>query len=307
MDHPSVDVVIATRGDRPDMLEEAVRSVVSQDYPGSIVLIVVYDRDEVLPSPVELPESDHRAGRHVYNSSNHGLAQARNRGVAEGSAELVAFLDDDDLWAPGKLTAQVQLLAGQPQAPLVGTGIVIRGADGRETPRPAPSAVVTHADLLRSRVTELHPSGFLIRRTALDRAGGVDEELPGAYSEDYDLVLRISAAGADIAMVVEPLTVVRWTGGSYFFSRWETISKALRHLLAKHPDLAADRRGAARIWGQIAFAEAAAGHRRRALRALGEAVRCWPLERRVPVAALAVLGVPANSIQAVLHRRGRGV
>jgi hypothetical protein len=189
---------------------------------------------------------------------------------------------------------------------MAGTGIVIRDSDGRETRRPAPSAVVTHADLLRARVTELHPSGFVIRRTALDRAGGVDEELPGAYSEDYDLVLRISAA-ADIAMVVEPLTVVRWTGGSYFFSRWETISRALRHLLAKHPDLTADRRGAARIWGQIAFAEAAAGHRRRALRALAAAVRSWPLERRVPVAALVVLGVPANRIQAALHKRGRGI
>lgn len=306
MDQPTVDVVIATRGDRPDMLEEAVGSVVGQDYPGHVHLIVVYDRDDELPSPVELPGSEHRTGMHVYNSGNHGLAQARNRGVAEGSAELVAFLDDDDLWATGKLVAQVGLLADQPLIPMAGTGIVIRDADGRETPRPAPSAVVTHADLLRARVTELHPSSFLIRRTALNRAGGVDEELPGAYAEDYDLVLRISA-GADIAMVVEPLTVVRWTGGSYFFSRWETISKALRHLLAKHPDLAADRRGAARIWGQIAFAEAAAGHRRRSLRALTAAVRSWPLERRVPVAALVALGVPANRIQATLHKRGRGI
>src|SRR5690606_3440567 len=51
---PSVAVVICTRGDRPELLREAVASVVEQDYPGPVEVMVVFDRaepDESLADP----------------------------------------------------------------------------------------------------------------------------------------------------------------------------------------------------------------------------------------------------------------
>lgn len=306
MSVPSVDVVIATRGDRPGLLAEAVDSVLAQDYPGRVDLTLVYDSEEPPGDPLEAPETSSRRLAWVWNDAEHGLAQARNRGIAVGSHALVAFLDDDDLWEPGKLWAQVTELERRPDLPLVGTGITILDARGRRTPRPGPSLVVTHQDLLRSRVAEMHPSSFLIRRAALLAAGGLDEDLPGAYAEDYDLLLRVSR-DADLGMVVQPLTLVRWTGGSYFFSRWQTIAEALEYLLAKHPDLAAHPQGSARILGQIAFARAAMGQRTAAWRTIARAGRAHPLQPRLALAALATAGVPAHRIQATLHRFGRGV
>lgn len=303
---PDVDVVIATRGERSTLLQEAVDSVYAQDYPGTLALVVVYDCDDKPSAPVTLPDAPGRRGSWVMNTRPHGLAYARNRGAREGSAALLAFLDDDDLWAPGKIRAQVAFLTNFPQVPLVGTGVTILHENGSKSPRPGPAEIIRHQDLLRSRIAELHPSSFLLRRAAFNQAGGVDEQLPGAYAEDYDLALTLSRH-ADLGMVTEPLTFVRWTGASYFFSRWQTIASALRHLLDKHDDFQQNRRGSARILGQIAFAEAAMGKRRDCVRTVIEAARIYPFEPRLALAALVALGVSADRIQRALHTRGRGV
>jgi GT2 family glycosyltransferase len=303
---PSVDVVIATRGDRPELLAEAVDSVLSQDYDGPLCLRIVYDSVEPPQAPLTESQEWWRQVSWTWNDGPHGLARARNVGAGAGEHALLAFLDDDDLWEPGKLSAQVELLEAEPTLPLVGTGITIVDDEGRRTPRPAARGRITHEELLRSRVAELHPSSFVMRRQAFLSVGGVDETLPGSYAEDYDLVLRLSRT-ADIGMVQAPLTTVRWTGGSYFFSRWQTIAEALETLLAKHPDLARHPQGSARITGQIAFARAAMGQRNLAWRALGRAARANARELRIPLAGLVILGVPANGLQSTLHRFGRGI
>ena len=50
-----------------------------------------------------------------------GVAAARNRGLAEARGELIAFQDSDDLWRPGKLDRQVELLKERPNAGMVYT------------------------------------------------------------------------------------------------------------------------------------------------------------------------------------------
>lgn len=307
MSLPPVDVIVATRGDRDELLDDAVRSVLAQDYPGDLGVIVVYDCDELPSRKVQATQDQHRSIRWVHHSQNHGLAAARNMGAAESDNEFIAFLDDDDLWMPEKLTAQMQLLQRFPDAPLVSTGIEILDASGRRVSRPSPQHSYRRVDLLRDRVTELHPSSFLLRHDAFDRVGGVDVNLPGGYAEDYDLLLRLADEG-ELLAVRQPLTMVRWTGQSYFFSRWHTIALALRYLLEKHPDFASAPAGWSRIQGQIAFAEAAMGHRRRAV---GTAVSAWrrnPMEMRAPLTLLVCTGIiSADRVQQMLHRRGRGI
>src|SRR5262245_54727931 len=75
---PSVDVVIATR-DRPDLLKRAVRSVVNQDYPAQIRLIVVFDQSPAVDDFG--PLGDNRLIAVMQNGRLPGLAGARNTGI----------------------------------------------------------------------------------------------------------------------------------------------------------------------------------------------------------------------------------
>jgi len=101
---------------------------------------------------------------------------------------------------------------------------------------------------------------------------------------------------------------VYWHQQSFFSDRWQTIVDALTYLLDKHPEIRADNRGMARIAGQIAFAEAAMGHRARAVSASARALRKYPLERRSYLALAVACGlVSAASVARMANRRGRGI
>src|SRR4029453_4981608 len=176
---PAVSVVVPTR-DRPELLRRGGAATLSQTYPGPVECLVVFDQsDPDLPWP-ELP-----AGRRlvlVRNQRTPGLAGARNSGILAATGELVAFCDDHDEWLPEKLARQVARLLATPGSAVSTTGILVRYQD-RTTTRLAPTILVTHRQLLRSRLTELHPSTVLARRDRmLSQIGLVDEDLPGGYA-----------------------------------------------------------------------------------------------------------------------------
>lgn len=300
---PGVTVVVPTR-DRPELLRRTLRAINEQDYSGPITTIVVFDNDQPDPS---LARSDgDRPVRVVTNTLTPGLAGARNTGVLAADTDLVAFCDDDDTWLPGKLRAQVDVMLDEPGTELVCCGIRVV-YDRVEAVRSLDRTSVTFGDLLGSRLTELHPSTFLIRRRAMiDGCGTVSEEIPGSYAEDYELLLRLARRGP-IRNIPEPGVRVLWHRRSHFSGRWRTISTALRWLLDRYPEFALVPRGHARVAGQIAFAEAASGRRRAALRWIGTTVRSRPAEARAYLALAVVFGVPAGWITRALHLRGRGV
>ncbi len=302
MTAPSVTVVVATHG-RPQLVRRALAAVAASDYDGPLDVVVVADREE--PDPT-LAASGTRPVRVVANNRTPGLAGARNTGILAAEGELVAFCDDDDEWRRAKLRRQVDLLA-DPAVGVVTTGIAVH-ARGKVHERVLEADRVTTADLTRSRVTEAHPSSFLVRRSLLLGAIGlVDEELPGSYGEDYEWLLRASRV-TEVAVVREPLVDVHWHEGSYFAERWRTIVAALDHLLVACPEIADDGPGRARIEAQQAFAHAALGERadarRLALRALGRA----PGQRRAWLALAVSSGVvPADRVVRLAAAHGRGI
>ncbi|MFD0774850.1 glycosyltransferase, partial [Streptomonospora algeriensis] len=253
---PAVTAIVPTR-DRPDLLRQTLEHIREQDYPGTVRTLVVFDGTDPDRS---LERGGGRPVRVLANTAAPGLAGARNTGILAAETELVAFCDDDDLWLPGKLRAQAAVLRAEPETELVCCGIRV-AYDGTESDRVLHRSTVGFADLLRSRLTELHSSTFLLRRDALlSGCGTVDEEIPGGYGEDYELLLRL-ARRAPIRNVSEPLVRVLWHRRSYFDGRWQTIATALRWLLTAYPEFRLVPRGYARIAGQVAFAEAAAGRR----------------------------------------------
>ena len=139
----------------------------------------------------------------------------------------------------------------------------------------------TFADFLRSRITEIHPSAMLYSREDLlgvdgkpTRIGLVDEELPAAYGEDYDLLLRATRHG-DVLSVPEPLILVLWDRPSFFSGKWQSMVDGLSYILRKFPEFEQDPKGLARIAGQIAYAQASLGNNKggACLRSRGPAPR----------------------------------
>ncbi|MFI6574631.1 glycosyltransferase [Nocardiopsis sp. NPDC050513] len=302
-DWPEVTVVVPTR-DRPELLRRTLRGIREQEYPGRITTIVVFDNDQPDTSLAE--DDGDRPVRVVTNTLTPGLAGARNTGVLAADTDLVAFCDDDDTWLPDKLRAQALVMMAEPETEMVCCGIRVV-YDRVEAERVLDRTSVTFGDLLGSRLTELHPSTFLIRRRAMiDGCGAVSEEIPGSYAEDYELLLRMARRGP-IRNLAEPGVRVLWHRKSHFAGRWRTISTALRWLLERYPEFSLVPRGYARVAGQIAFAEAASGRRVEALRWIRATLRHRLTEGRAVVALLVVCGVPAGWVLRALHLRGKGV
>lgn len=302
---PLVSVVLPTHG-RPDLVRASIEAVVEQSYAGDLECVVVHDREDVDPSLAALGRPG-REVRAIGNERTPGLAGARNTGIRQIRGTVVASCDDDDVWHRTKLERQVALLLDQPDLLVAGSGIRLILPDDRIRLWPGRSERVSRRALLRNRVKELHSSTLVMRRDAFAKVGDYDEGLPGGYAEDYDWILRASRVGR-IGVVKEPLADISKVGQSYYTGRAENAVVALEAFLAKHPEIETERRGHARILGQIAFNRAAAGDRRGALRDAARAWRRWPLSP-YPVLVLPLLvGLGPDRIRDIVRAvTGKGI
>jgi len=297
---PSVGVVVPTHN-RPVPLRTAIGSVLGQDYPGPLRIVVVFDRAEPEPALA----NDRVAV--VANARTPGLAGARNTGILTLDTDLVAFCDDDDEWLAGKLRAQVEAMRDRPGAEFASCGILVNYAGNCHT-RLAGRAEVTHAELLRSRMVMVHSSTYLVRRDALTTGIGlVDETIPGSQNEDWDLVLR-AARRHPIVNVDKPLVQVVWGTASHYARQWETKADSLHWMLEHHPELTDCRPGAARVYAQLSFAYACLRQRGDACRWAWRALCSNWHERRVPFALAVAAGVVSgDAVLRHLNARGHGI
>ena len=176
------------------------------------------------------------------------------------------------------------------------------------TPRIPAVISVTHQDLCRSRMTELHTSTFLVEREAYEGViGPFDEGCPEGYGEDYEWLLRASAQ-APLAVVLDPLVRVQWGEGSYFAERWQAIIDGVQYLLKTHPELSGHRENLSRMEGRVAFAYAALGRTGDARRWALRSIRHKPTEKRAYLAlAVSLRLIRPTTIHRWANRTGRGV
>ena len=301
-DWPSVGVVVPTKN-RPRELREALAAVFAQDYPGELEAVVVYDWHD---PDVDLAAAYPRI-RVLTNSRTPGLAGARNTGILALETDLVAFCDDDDLWLPGKLRAQVEAMQRQPAALMASCDIIV-DFGGHTTVRSTGSNAVTYLDLLRSRVVSVHSSTYLLPRAVLtDRIGLMDESIPGGQNEDWDLALR-AAHCHPIVCVNQPLVRVRWSRQSHFSRQWESRAEGLEWILIRYPEIAQSPVGVARVYGQLAFAHACLGKRGEACRWAWRAAKSNWREPRAPISLAVAAGViSGDTVMNLLHSRGHGI
>lgn len=182
---PLVTVIIPTYN-RVRFLKEAIDSVLSQDFK-NFELIVVDDGST--DNTFELL-SEYRDSIKFLKQNNKGVSAARNRGIAEAKGELIAFLDSDDLWLPGKLAAQLEFFQSYPDALICQTEEIWIRSGKRVNPKKRHkkfSGMIFEQSLPLCIVS---PSAVMARTSLFEKVGLFDENLPAC--EDYDLWLRVS-------------------------------------------------------------------------------------------------------------------
>ncbi|MFJ3031529.1 glycosyltransferase family 2 protein [Rothia terrae] len=307
MSEKTVSALIATAGKRPETLRTTVQSMFDQDYAGHIEVVVVFDYVEI-DDLSDLTVPNNRSLVTAVNNRSKGLAGGRNTGITLAQGELIGFCDDDDYWYPQRVSAQVKLWEQYPQAVAVSSSINVR-TDGKDVLRSG-SFVTTFEDLLISRHFEIHPSTTLFKREDLlenGRIGFVDEDLPSAYGEDYDLALRAARLG-DIYSVQEPGALILWDRPSFFSGHWQSMVDGLTYILRKFPEFERQPKGLARIAGQVAFAHAALGNRKMASAFARSALSRDPKQLRAWAALLVASGlIKPQVLLDLVNKTGRGL
>jgi glycosyltransferase involved in cell wall biosynthesis len=221
---PAVSVVVATH-DQGRWLGEALASVVAQRF-ADWECVVVDDGSTDDTERVVAGFAHDRRIRYL-RTDRVERAAARNRGLAETAAPLVAFLDADDRWHPEKLTRQVAALADAPEAAFCYTitrfvDAAGRPLDVRKPPRALAGRVFP--EMLRANFVIL--ASVVARRARLEAVGGFDATLPVLGCEDWDLWLRLTRRWP-VEAVDEELTFYRRHGANTGWDRVMTSGLAV--------------------------------------------------------------------------------
>jgi len=198
---PLVSVVIPAYN-RAWCLAEAVDSVLAQEFRGFELIVVDDGSTDETPRLLE----GYSEAIRVLRRENRGVSAARNAGIAAARTELIAFLDSDDLWLPGKLSRQVAFFSSHPGALICQTEELWVKNGRRVNPAKRHrkrGGMIFEPSLDLCLVS---PSAVMVRRELFERVGLFDESLPAC--EDYDLWLRVSCR-FPVHLIETPLIVKR--------------------------------------------------------------------------------------------------
>lgn len=232
------------------MIGGALESALSQDVP---LRVIVVD-DGSLDDSANIARS-YGPAVHVIVQENQGVSGARNTALAVATAPYVAFLDQDDVWKPGKLRRQVDLIERHPDVGMVFTDMTILQPDGiilqdgflartpsyarlDRTPLDSASFLVSEA-LGAALVREnfISPSTALVRRRALADIGGFDVAF--RLCDDAECWLRLLRSWRGIAIEERLVLSYSW-GGNASFVKWRGMLEeriAIGEKASRHPEL----------------------------------------------------------------------
>jgi glycosyltransferase involved in cell wall biosynthesis len=234
---PSIDVVIPV-WNRAHIVDRAIASALAQELPGadwSIRPIIVDDG-----STDDLDRALAPFGGRVLcirHPRNKGAAAARNSGIAAATADHVAFLDSDDVWLPGKITAQIAFMEQhRHRASATAYKLKRSGAGEFVSPRYR-TGILGLSDFAWGCFVS--PGSTLIcRREVFARIGAFDEALHRL--EDWDWLLRY-AEHYPLGFLAEPWALIEVTPGA----QGNKELAALDRLAARHGALLQSREGRA--------------------------------------------------------------
>lgn len=229
----TVSVIIPTYKNRGGLID-SIESALSQNYDGLIEVIVVDDNDPrstFRKHTEELMEQykDNAKVKYIRHEVNKNGAAARNTGIRAAKGDLIAFLDDDDLFLAGKLSKQVKYLECHKDK----SAVYCHARRGNTIASTAILEGDGSRDILLLQSNFFTPS-LMFRREALEAINGFDESF--RRHQDYELLLRFFAAGYKIGCIPEVLIEIGKNQGeniptgekvnqlkSYFFEKFKSF------------------------------------------------------------------------------------
>lgn len=204
---PLVSVIMPTYN-RGVQLMAAIESVLAQTYPA--VQLIVVDDGSTDDTSQRLEQVRGRVT--ILSQSNQGQAAARNLGLQASNGTFITFLDDDDVIFPTKIARQVHYLQNHPDVGLVTCRHYRMSENGHWVSR---AGLLPEGQVLSQLVLSdfIWLGAPLLRRECLETVGYFDTTLPwrGRFAEDWDLWLRLAAAGVHFGCVQDLLGAYRLT------------------------------------------------------------------------------------------------
>jgi hypothetical protein len=200
-------------------IEKAIVSVLEQHFPVDDREIIVVDDGSTDHTPEIVRKFEPRV--RLLRKENGGQASAFNAGIPECRGEIVAFLDGDDWWTPGKLRRVADVFAKEKAVGFVGHGIIETFADRTERIA-APEKderlrlnSLAAARVFRLRKCFLGTSRMAIRTPLARELLPVPEKLV-IQADEY--LFTLAAAVSEIIILKEALTHYNIHGGNLFLS-----------------------------------------------------------------------------------------
>lgn len=245
----------------------AIKSVLAQTrLPDEIIVV-----DDGSPDDIDAALAPFEGRIRLLHKSNGGAASARNMGIDASTGDLVALLDSDDLWHPGKLASQLAVFRKHPEVGLVASRYIILSPDGSEELYPylhlATWDTVLHLSgpAIFDIMALIWTSSVLIRRDALGNHR-FDEHMRTA--EDRDMWVRLASVTPIYLQSAVNATLVE-REGSLSRSDVELDCRCMRHMIHRYRDLLGNsgvRRWEAIVNRRLAAEYLGVGKSRKAIR-----------------------------------------
>jgi glycosyltransferase involved in cell wall biosynthesis len=206
--------------------------------------VIVVDDGSVDETAARLKAVDDPRFRVLRNEQPAGPAAARNSAIAEARGDWVAFLDDDDVWAPQKLRRQLDAASAANAGWVFARSVVVdedlQPLGLEEFPE---VAAMPHL-LLRGNVVPTGCSNVVVKTTLVRNVGGFDESL--RFFEDWDLWIRL--ARFNTVAACDEILVARVAHPARRPQHARTIMEQHERMLTKHRRITRSDRRAALEW-----------------------------------------------------------
>jgi glycosyltransferase EpsE len=210
---PKVSVIMGIYNtNNREIVEEAIESILNQTFK-NFEFIICDDgsKDGTLELIEKLTKKDGRV-KIIKNNKNEGLAASLNSCIEISRGKYIARMDADDVSSLDRLEKQVNFLDSNKSYSIIGSDVILFNGNRDWGYRNMPTQPEKKDFLFR--VPFMHPT-ILVRKKVLIELGGYRVEKETRRCEDYDLFMRMYAAGHKGFNINEALFRVRETPTAY--------------------------------------------------------------------------------------------